>query len=427
MSTWTLEGIPCYYSNRELTQNLWAVESFKLIYDLTIHGASLESLLQQPDLMRLSRERLKKIREQVDAQLRRYKSLLSPLEWKKIDQQKYMSSYGMKAGSSFLVHNIDNIFRDWCWGEEENKASFACLQKVMSDLKITSKDHMLVLGSGASRLAYDFHQAFPLQKTFAVDYNPLFHLLVRKIVCGESFSFCEFPIVPVKAEDFAVERILRAPSRVRAGFELILGDITDEEFVWPQSNFVLTPWLIDVVSMDFSQLLTRLNKHLAVGGTWINYGPLGFNNPRLQDYYSFEEVNHLLKKHGFKVLKSSYEYTPYLQSPSSNSHRMERVYAFVAEKTSEAEEVESVVANSLPEWLLDHKKAITIPVQAMRLEEGFAFNVKIAQLLKQNLNFQELVDRLHSEMQVEKTQLSKVVHHILLNFYQQSLLNPHDH
>lgn len=427
MSIWTLEGIPCHYSNRELTQNFWAVESFKLIYDLTVHGASLDHLLQQPDLMRLSRERLKAIRENVDTQIRRYKSLLAPLDWKKIDQQKYMSSYGMKSGSSFLVQNIDNIFRDWCWGEEENNASFSCLQKIMSDLKITPSDHLLVLGSGASRLAYDFHQYFPFQKTFAVDYNPLFHLLVKKIISGESVSFCEFPIVPVKAEDFAIERILRAPSPVRSGFEFVLGDITDGDFGWPPSNFILTPWLIDVVSMDFSILLSRLNQHLAIGGTWINYGPLGFNNPQLQDYYSYEEVNHLLKKHGFKVLKSSYEFAPYLQSPSSNSHRTERVYAFVAEKISEAEVVEGDAANSLPEWLLDHKKPIAIPVQAMRLEEGFAFNVKIAQLLKQNLCFQELVDRLHSEMQVEKPQLASVVHHILLSFYQQSLLNPHDH
>jgi hypothetical protein len=404
------------------------VESFKLIYDLTIHGASLDSLLQQPALMRLSRERLKNIREQVEAQIRRYKTLLAPLEWKKIDQQKYMSSYGMPSGSSFLVHNIDNLFRDWCWGEEENKASFACLQKIMSGLNMTSNDHLLVLGSGASRLAYDFHQAFPFAKTFAVDYNPLFHLLVRKILSGESISFCEFPIVPVKAEDFAIERVLRAPSAVRAGFELVLGDITDDTFAWPQSNFILTPWLIDVVAMDFSQLLTRLNRHLSLGGTWINYGPLGFNNPQLQDYYSFEEVNHLLKKHGFKVVDSSYEFAPYLQSPSSNSHRMERVYAFVAEKIAEADEIEAVdVANGLPEWLRDHTKTITIPVQAMRLEEGFAFNVKIVQLLKQNLTFQELVDRLHSEMQADKAQLGLVVHHILLNFYQQSLRNPHDH
>ncbi len=427
MTTWMLEGTLCHYSNRELTQNLWAMESFKLIYNLTIHKANVESLLQQPDLMKLSRGRLKNIREQLDAQIRRYKSFLLPLDWKKVDQQKFMSFYGMKPGSSFLVKNIDNIFRDWCWGEEESKASFTCLQNLMTDLKVTLEDNLLVLGSGASRLAYDFHQNFQFVKTFAVDYNPLFHLIVRKILNGESISFCEFPIVPSKAEDFAVERVLRAPSKVRTGFELMLGDITDAEFVWPQTNFVLTPWLIDVVSMDFSHLLTRLNKHLSLGGKWINYGPLGFNNPRLQDYYSFEEVNHLLQKYGFKVLRSTYEFAPYLQSPSSNSHRMEKVYAFVAEKISETAEVEIDFANSLPEWLVDHQKTITIPVQAMRLEEGFAFNVKIAQLLKQSLNFQELVDRLHLEMQVEKMHLASVVHHILLNFYQQSLLNPHDH
>ncbi len=422
-----LQDISCHYTDQEKTQAHWALEAFKLIYEMRVHSANVENILRQPDILKLSRNRLKNIHQHLQEQIHRYEILLAPLGWKKIDQRQFMSSVALQNGSSFLAQNIDNLFRDWCWGDPENQSARISVQEILKGQDVTSQDDLLVLGSGASRLAYDLHQALPFGKTYAVDYNPLFHLLVKKIIQGESLTLCEFPIVPSTSADFAIDRVLKAPSVVRSGFELVLGDITEESFLWPQARVILTPWLIDVVDMDFSALLSKINHHLPQGGLWVNHGPLGFNNPRLRDYYSLEEVNYLLQKFGFKMVKSSYEYGPYLQSPSSNSHRQERVYSFVVEKVADGPEVEMQKRLPLPEWLQDPQRKIDIPVQTMRLEEAFVFNAKVAHLLKKNLSFHELVDQLNQDIGMEKAHLARVVEHILMNFYQQSLLNPHDH
>ncbi len=96
--------------------------------------------------------------------------------------------------SQGLTTYYPNLHRDWCWGDEENRAS---LEAVVASLPATGAPaRLLVLGAGACRLAYDLHQRLRPSLTVALDFNPFFLLAAARILAGPPLELYEFPIAP---------------------------------------------------------------------------------------------------------------------------------------------------------------------------------------------------------------------------------------
>ncbi len=423
-SSWKLECIECLYPEKKQTQLFWAFEAYKLLLESQTHWQNIQIGLEQKGLLRLSRERLKNLSQLLEQQIQNYKKILKPLGWEKIEANSFYSYLNSRPGSSFLAENIDNLFRDWCWGDHENKSSLEMITQTLEDNPL--QGDLMVLGSGAGRLAYDLHRLFGLNQTTLVDYNPLLMLLAQKIISGEELSLVEFPIVPSHSADFAMDRKLKSPRSLKDGINYILADLKDPLCPLPKSQNILTPWLIDVVQIDYRLWVQKMNSWLPLGGTWINFGPLGFNNPLLSDYYSYEEVLHLTEKGGFKIKKMDYKRIPYMQSPSSNSHRQEKVLCFVAEKIEEISPESISGIEKLP-WEKDPDQPIEIPVVEMRLEAGFQLNAHICKLLKEKPSYLKLLEQLSADYPIPQDQLSFMLTQILKNIHYQSLANPLDH
>ena len=162
-----------------------------------------------------------------------------------------------------------NIHRDWAWGDEENKASLKQIQSVLHDHADLGK--VLVLGSGAGRLAYDIHTSFNCDMTVAVDFNPLLMLVAKAVTSGEQLNLYEFPIAPLSLEDDAVLRQLGAPESADDNFHLVFADALRAPFAAGSFDTVVTPWLIDVITEELPVLAARINQLLNDNGRWVNF------------------------------------------------------------------------------------------------------------------------------------------------------------
>ena len=149
-----------------------------------------------------------------------------------------------------------NLHRDWCWGDEENEASY---DLVAGALPSISGARLLVLGAGGGRLAYDLHTRLKPAITVALDINPLLSMTTQRIVHGARIALHEFPLAPRHLDDVAILRELAAPSPIGDGFHCVLADGLRAPFRQGAFDVVVTPWFIDIVDEDLRVLARRIN------------------------------------------------------------------------------------------------------------------------------------------------------------------------
>jgi len=292
-----------------------------------------------------------------------------------------------------------NMHRDWCWGDEENEASLNQIRTVLQgDVELGD---VLVLGSGAGRLAYDIHMQTGSTMTVAMDFNPLLMLVAQSVTKGEPLEMYEFPIAPASLEDDAVLRTLSAPEPARAGLELLFGDALRPPFAKQSFDTVVTPWLIDIVSEDLPVFAKRINGLLKPNGRWINFGSLAFAHPERSRRYSREEAKEIVAANGFSDPNVSEATIPYMCSPASRHGRQENVFSFAARKESETEAAPR--HRALPDWIVTgtepvplttsfHTQAMTTQIYAfiMSMIDGKRTLKEMAAVLeKQNLMTRE--------------------------------------
>jgi ubiquinone/menaquinone biosynthesis C-methylase UbiE/uncharacterized protein YbaR (Trm112 family) len=221
-----------------------------------------------------------------------------------------------------------NLHRDWCWGTEENAASHAEVAQALDG----RGERLLVLGAGAGRLAYDLHQQSARALTVALDINPLLLLVADRMFKGGRVELIEFPIAPLSAEQVAVRRALTAPGPARPGLELVFADAWRAPFAAQSFDAVVTPWLIDIVDLDFESVALAVNRLLAPGGRWVNFGSLAFPWRRPSLRYGPAEVRDIVNESGFEVGLQRDATLPYMRSPASRHGRLETVAIFAADK-----------------------------------------------------------------------------------------------
>ncbi len=241
-----------------------------------------------------------------------------------------------------------NLHRDWCWGEQENDAS----HRLVADALGAGRERVLVLGAGACRLAYDLHQRGTQQLTVALDINPLLLLAAERIVRGAQVELYEFPIAPRAAADAALRRSLAAPAAARPGLQLLFADAWRAPFRAQAFDAVVTPWLIDIADVEPEWIAGSVNRLLAPGGRWVNFGSLAFpwRRPALRP--DPDELVEIVTDGGFGIVARKDAELPYMRSPVSRHARLERVFLYAADKVRRSDHAPR--PDSQAAWLLDH-------------------------------------------------------------------------
>jgi uncharacterized protein YbaR (Trm112 family)/ubiquinone/menaquinone biosynthesis C-methylase UbiE len=353
-----LEGMPWMFAEPQAALGEWRGRLQFSLQQLSHEIAGLEKELQTKDISALAKRRVERYKKAVASHRRSLQKLLQPIEMQSLqgNYESYLALRTRMPTDQGLNTYYPNIHRDWSWGEEENKASMKQVRAVLHDH--AELGNVLVLGSGAGRLAYDIHTELNCTSTVAMDFNPLLMLVAKAVTSGKNLSLYEFPIAPLALDDDAVLRKLTAPKIADENFYLVLGDALRPPFPNGSFDTVVTPWLIDIISEDLPELSARINNLLKENGRWVNFGSLAFANPERARCYSPEETKAIVAESGFSDPYVSQATIPYMSSPASRHGRQERVFSFSAYKERSVDKPARHLA--LPDWIVTGKEPVPL-------------------------------------------------------------------
>lgn len=361
-----LAGIPWLFSEPNYARAQWRQRLDFLLRRFEHEAQQIDhTLTDRGDLLPLTHQRLESRKAALADQSERLRALLAPLdlETSSTGYEPYLALRTQLPPDQGLTTYYPNLHRDWCWGDEENDAALGLLASGLEGLDAKSK--VLVLGSGAGRLAYDIHRAHEPAITVALDFNPLLQLVLQRVVNGETVELYEFPLAPRAIDDHAILRELEAPAAARPGLHAVLGDALRAPFRSGSFDVVVTPWLVDILPEDFATLCPRINRLLAKNGRWLNLGSLLFGHAGFDRQYSPQECAALIEAAGFAAPETEEATIPYMSSPASRHGRQETVLAWRAVKNRKIKQPDRF--ETLPDWLV--KGTDPVPVlEAFRVQ-----------------------------------------------------------
>jgi hypothetical protein len=229
-----------------------------------------------------------------------------------------------------LVGYYHNAHRDWAWGKTENEATFNFLVKSLGTN--TPIGNVAILGAGAGRLAYDINENIDHKQVYLVDLNPLLLVIARRMFSGEQLNLHEFPIAPLSSAESAVATVLSSPTPAKGKQVFLTADALHPIFKPESLDTIITPWFVDIIPEPPSYLLDLINSQMKMGGRYICLGSLAFHFASPAWNLSPEEFAHALEASGFRILSTSEERIPYMQSPHSAHSRIENLRIVIAEK-----------------------------------------------------------------------------------------------
>lgn len=364
-----LDGLPWLFADPELALGEWRNRLTLYLEEFAAaeRAAEADLVIAPRDS---TRSRLVALRDAYREQARLVRLLLQPLMLAPLPMPRATPlAFGERLPLSQDLHSYyANVHRDWCWGTEENEASHAEVAAALAG----RGGRLLVLGAGGGRLAYDLHQHGAQSLTVALDINPLLLLVAERVVRGGRVELYEFPIAPRTGADAAIRRELAAPAPARPGLELVFADAWRAPFAAQSFDAVVTPWLIDIVDLDFESVALAINRLLVPGGRWVNFGSLAFPWRRPGLRYGPEEVRDIVTAAGFEVASQRDATLPYMRSPASRHGRVETVALFAADKRRRGpREPEESTA---PPWLRDgsvpvpRSDALALAADASRIQ-----------------------------------------------------------
>lgn len=263
----------------------------------------------------------------------------------------YRALRGRLPMTQNLLSYYTNVHRDWAWGEQENEAALRLVGP-----ELDANQNLVVLGSGAGRLAYDLLHQGRNKNTLLLELNPFLLELSRRVFRGETIELWEFPIAPRDQASVAKLQKLKAREALSADqlkrCEFVMGDIRYLPLPEGSVEQLLLPWLIDILPESPEDVLHRCNRVLKMGGRLVHYGSWAFNFSEEAWNHSPEEAKELFESAGFALTKKNAERLPYMQSPLSCHSRTEETFLFVAEKVADVDAPEQV-ERSLPDWIND--------------------------------------------------------------------------
>jgi len=250
------------------------------------------------------------------------------------------------------LEQIHYLFRDWAWDGGKHLENESAVKSVEKALKGASLGRTLVLGAGASRLAYDLHIRCGATETVAVDLDSLLLTVAHHVIRGEKVSMTEASISVHEIEGASRRWELSAPTILDdSKFHFVFADGLQPPFAPETFDTVVTPWFMDRIPPDLRDFVGVIEMLLKPGGRWVNYGPLLYPPELpLDRRFSRDEVFDIADRAGFRIDEWSTESGAHLLSPYLGRGRVEWVLTFVAVKEdSDAAESDTRMP---PSWLV---------------------------------------------------------------------------
>ena len=413
----SIDGIPWMFAEPQATLGEWRGRLQFSLQQLSQESARLEAELGNKDLRPLTKRRIERYKKATDSHRRSLAKILQPVDVQSLhgDYEGYLALRTRLPADQGLNTYYANVHRDWAWGGEENKASIKQVRAVLHEN--AELGNVLVLGAGAGRLAYDLHQCTSADLTVALDFNPLLAGIAARVSRGETIELWEFPIAPRTAKDHAVLRKFDAEA-ARPGLEFVLGDALRAPFRKAAFDTVITPWLVDILPLDFGELAARVNGLLAKGGSWVNFGSLAFDAQEESRHYTLEECVALLERKGFGDPQHRADRIPYMCSPASRHGRMEEVVSFRVTKAKNIKPASRY--QSLPEWLVTGKEAVpALPAFQLQAASNriFAF---VMGLIDGKRSIDDMAQLLESQRLMQQQEADGVIRDFLTRMYEDS-------
>ena len=361
------------------------------------------------ELPALTRERLVRLAAAYRDQRRLVAGLLEPLSLAELPlaqaaQQAFLTA--LPAGQD-LHSYYANVHRDWVWGKEENERSRVLVEGALG----AGRGRVLVLGAGAGRLAYDLHAGAGNALTVALDLNPMLLQVAARLFAGGTLELIEFPLAPRGTNDVAVRHVLRAPAPARAGLELVLADAWRAPFRPQSFDAVITPWLVDIVELDFAAIAAHVNRLLVPGGRWVNFGSLAFPWRRPALRLSKEELAPALADAGFGAAEMRDEVLPYMRSPASRHSRLEEVLVLAADKQQRAPHEPQ--PPQLPAWLAAHELPVPRVAPLTLAADASRIQAVVLALIDGRRSIDDLVRIISEQHLLPEGQARSAVHGLL--------------
>jgi len=413
-----LDGVPALFAEPAATLGEWRNRLHLQLVQLEQHAALIGRRLGSDDLLPTTRQRLELLQEASLDHRRRLAALLAPLtpEQQIASHETHLALRTRLPADQGLTTYYSNIHRDWAWGEAENQASLALVLEALGD---EPPGPTLVLGAGAGRLAFDLHQASGSELLVALDFNPLLMLLLNRLARGESVSLWEFPLAPRYLADSAVLRELRAPQAATAGLMPVLADAHRPPFAPGSFSTIVTPWVVDILPEELALQARRINRLLAAGGRWINFGSLAFSFADPARCLSVEEALAVVAAEGFGPPQTQEAEIPYMCSPASRHGRREQVLLWKAVKNAEAAAPER--HRALPDWLVTGREPVPLLSAFESQLMSTRIHLFIMGLVDGRRTLKEMAALLEEQRLMTREEAEPAIRGFLLRMYEDSL------
>lgn len=363
--------------------------------------------------------RLGNLAEGYAAQHRGLKTLLGSLGLAApADLETYLALRTRLPTQVGLTSYQANVFRDWCWGDAENRASVEAISGSLAPPGAREEQSLLVLGAGAGRLAFDLHQDLEIGLTVALEFNPYLTILARRLAAGEAIDLVEFPIAPAHGARSAIARTLAAPAPAREGFEVVLADAMNPPFLPGAFDLVATPWLVDVIDAPPRSLLQQVNTLLKPGGEWIYHGSLAFDRPDPAENLNLEELTALAVECGFRVGGTEEREMPYLNCPDSRHGRRERVVTFVARKATALDPPPP--HQSLPDWIARGDEPVPLLASFQSQAMAVRIHAFIMSLIDGRRSLEDMAAVLEEQQLMGKEEARVAIRGFLIKMYDEA-------
>lgn len=414
-----LDGLPFLFAAPNSALGEWQARVHHELRRLEARAAKLDGELaadvSNQKLLPQTRERLECVRDACRDQHAKLTTLMTPLlaGSEPAAQETYIALRTRLPSDQGLNTYYQNVHRDWAWATGENAAA----ADIVASLLPEQPGKVLVLGAGAGRLAYDLHQCTRADLTVALDFNPMLSGIGARASRGDAIELWEFPIAPRTTKDHAVLRKFDAEA-ARPGLEFVVGDALRAPFRKAAFDTVITPWLVDILPLDFGELAARVNVLLAKGGSWVNFGSLAFDAQDESRHYTLEECVALLGRNGFGDPAHRTDRIPYMCSPASRHGRMEEVVSFRVTKDKHVKPASR--HQSLPEWLVTGKAAVpalsTFQTQAAS-NRILAF---VMGLIDGKRSITDIAKLLESQQLMQQQEAEGVIRDFMIRMYEDS-------
>jgi hypothetical protein len=363
---------------------LWRLQLGLLEHEGPQRLEAEEAAVRAPGTLPLTASRCRAMVQAANQEAKDVFRLLDPLIPR---QAPRMDDFAVKSIESPL-RRVQHLCRDWGWDGGKNRENDDILSTVGDVIQEGSLGTVLVLGSGACRLAYDLHRRFAATETVNVDVDPLLLVGAHDVVRGGKVRLTESNLSVHETAGTGRTWDLEAPFGPldETAFHFLLADGLDPPFAHETFDTVVTPWFIDVVPPDLRDLLGTLRSMLKPGGRWINIGPLLYTRDTpLSRRFTREEIFELAGRAGFELRKWKTDSGLHFVAPANGRGFLEWMVAFEAVKGTSPAEHEGP-----PSWLI----LPFLPVPTFAGHEVFAHENVLITAIVRGLDGRRSIDEL---------------------------------